>query len=169
MDIDRAHCCCFTGHRPEKLFLPEAELKAMLGHQIDAAIADGYDTFISGMARGIDVYAAEEVMARLDRDIKLVCVCPYHDSYMKFGAPWRERCVAIAAHAAMQISVCDHYISSCFSKRNAWMVSNSSRLIAVFDGTRGGTYGTIARAAKCGLDVRILMLDTRPRATSDTI
>ena len=48
----REHCCCFTGHRPEKLGLPEAKIKAVLKKEIRAAALEGYTVFISGMARG---------------------------------------------------------------------------------------------------------------------
>ena len=43
---------CFTGHRPEKLNKSEAEIVASLEREIRAAITDGFQTFISGMARG---------------------------------------------------------------------------------------------------------------------
>lgn len=46
----RLHRCCFTGHRPEKLSLPESEVKAELEKEIRLAIADGINVFITGMA-----------------------------------------------------------------------------------------------------------------------
>ena len=48
----RKHRCCFTGHRPEKLKIPEEQLCVRLGLEIDRAIEDGFTTFISGMAKG---------------------------------------------------------------------------------------------------------------------
>ena len=39
------------------------ELREALKCEIEAAIEDGYDIFISGMARGVDICAAEEVLA----------------------------------------------------------------------------------------------------------
>ena len=47
----RLHRCCFTGHRPEKLSLSENEVKHLLEKAIDNVIADGYVTFIKGMAK----------------------------------------------------------------------------------------------------------------------
>ena len=47
----RQHRCCFTGHRPEKLEQPEAVVVEVLKKEIRTAIADGFQTFISGMAR----------------------------------------------------------------------------------------------------------------------
>lgn len=163
MDIIRTRACCFSGHRPEKLRLPEVELKAMLGQQIDEAIADGYDTFISGMARGVDICAAEEVIARLGAGVRLVCAFPYSGSHLKFREEWRERAVEVARRAEMCIDVSNRFYRACYRKRNTWMVNNSSRLIAAYDGTLGGTYSTIVYALEKGLDVRVIMLDAFAR------
>ena len=54
----RQHRCCFTGHRPEKLKIAEDEVIKSLKKEIRTAIADGFQTFISGMARGVDLWAA---------------------------------------------------------------------------------------------------------------
>ena len=58
----RHHRCCFTGHRPEKLGVSEARAKALLKSAIQQAISERYVTFLSGMARGIDLWAAEIVI-----------------------------------------------------------------------------------------------------------
>lgn len=58
----RLHRCCFTGHRPEKLGIPEKQVKEKLRKAIRQAIEDGFTTFISGMARGVDMWAAEIVL-----------------------------------------------------------------------------------------------------------
>ena len=75
----RLHRCCFTGHRPEKLDQPERVIVAALEREIRAAVDDGFVTFISGMARGVDIWAAEIVL-RLKADglpIHLICASPY--------------------------------------------------------------------------------------------
>lgn len=51
----RKHRCCFTGHRPEKLHKPEEQIKKDLEAAILQAVDDGFVTFISGMARGVDI------------------------------------------------------------------------------------------------------------------
>lgn len=80
----RQHRCCFTGHRPEKLNISEEQLCVRLGLEIDRAIEDGFTTFISGMAKGVDICAAELVLKRRvsnDR-LKLICALPYlHSVY----------------------------------------------------------------------------------------
>ena len=158
MDMARKHCCCFTGHRPEKLSVPEHELRAALRREIIASIADGYTTFISGMARGVDVYAAEEVLLISERDprIRLICAYPYPDSCDHFSSVWRKRCNAISRRADLRVDVSEEYSYVCYQKRNEWMVERSSRLIAVYDGSRGGTYNTIASAMRNMLDVRVI-------------
>lgn len=160
MDIARAHCCCFTGHRPEKLLSTESELRAALRCEISAAIADGYTTFISGMARGVDVYAAEEVLLTSERDpsIRLICAYPYPDCCEHFASVWRERCRAISRRADLRVDVSGEYSSACYQRRNEWMVERSSRLIAVYDGSHGGTYNTIVSAMRNELDVRMIMI-----------
>ena len=70
---------CFTGHRPEKLNISEKEVKTKLKEAVQKAIADGYTTFISGMARGVDMWAAEIVLEEQKKndEIKLICASPY--------------------------------------------------------------------------------------------
>ena len=58
----RLHRACFTGHRPHKLHQPESVVIAALEAKIREAIADGFVTFISGMAWGVDIWAAEIVL-----------------------------------------------------------------------------------------------------------
>ena len=50
----RKHRCCFTGHRPEKLAIPEKRLAELLEAEIKRAIDSGHTTFITGMAKGVD-------------------------------------------------------------------------------------------------------------------
>ena len=59
----RQHRACFTGHRPHKLHQPESVVIAALEEKIREAIDDGFVTFISGMAWGVDIWAAEIVLS----------------------------------------------------------------------------------------------------------
>lgn len=58
----RIHRVCFTGHRPEKLTRSEAATRKDLEIQICQAVADGLNVFITGMARGVDIWAAQIVL-----------------------------------------------------------------------------------------------------------
>ena len=55
----KLHRCCFKGHRPQKLRRSEKEIKADLECTIQQAIMDGYTTFITGMAYGVDIWAGQ--------------------------------------------------------------------------------------------------------------
>ena len=46
--------------------MPETEVIAWLESEIRKAIDDGFVTFISGMARGVDIWAAEIVLRLRD-------------------------------------------------------------------------------------------------------
>ena len=59
---NRTCTCCFTGHRPEKLQVPEEMVIEKLDAAIQDAIRSGYRIFISGMAKGVDIWAAELVL-----------------------------------------------------------------------------------------------------------
>ena len=63
----RKHRCCFTGHRPDKMELREKEIKPLLEKAIDDAISKGFVTFITGMAMGTDIWAAEIVLKKRKR------------------------------------------------------------------------------------------------------
>ena len=54
--------CCFTGYRPEKLDMPERAVKKLFESAIKQAVEEGFYTFITGMARGVDMWAGEIVL-----------------------------------------------------------------------------------------------------------
>ena len=70
----RMHRVCFTGHRPEKLTRHEKSIMKDLEKEIRKAVADGLNVFITGMARGVDVWAAQIVLMLRDEgcDVKLM-------------------------------------------------------------------------------------------------
>ena len=84
---DKATTCCFTGHRNRDLpFFGDSSSMGMkclvscIQLKIETAVSDGYKTFISGMAEGIDLICAEIVHNLINRqgfDIRLVCAIPY--------------------------------------------------------------------------------------------
>ncbi len=50
--ITKERCCCFTGHRPEKLNVPESLVVQKLDTAICDALEQGYTTFLSGPQKG---------------------------------------------------------------------------------------------------------------------
>ena len=150
--IDRQHCCCFSGHRPEKLHRSVQEAITVLAAAIDQAIAEGYTTFISGMAKGVDIWAAEIVLDRRAQnpDIKLVCAVPYLGFELGKKGKWTEQILRIMSNANSVKFVREKYSRSVFQIRNIWMVDHSSLLIAAYDGEAGGTKNTIDYALREG-------------------
>ena len=139
----------FTGHRADSLpwgFNESSDeclkLKAGLLRAIRCAYTEGKRCFLSGMASGVDIYAAEAVLQLRETlpGIALVCVfpCPSRDS----------RSVIVLS---------SEYCAGCMKRRNRFLVENASMLIAVYDGRRtGGTFQTVGMAARRGLRTVIL-------------
>lgn len=129
----RLHRCCFTGHRPEKLSLSENEVKHLLEKAIDNVIADGYVTFITGMAKGTDIWAAEIVLEKKKWNdaLRLICAIPHPDFEKRRGFFEERRYNRILKNADYVTIISDHYYRACYQKRNEWMVDRSSLVIAV--------------------------------------
>ena len=144
----RQHRCCFTGHRPEKLGASEAVVMAGLKKEIRTAMADGFQTFISGMARGVDLWAAEIVLALRDagKPLRLICASPYRGFEARWSRDWQERYRQVMVKADLVRYICPRYSRDCFQRRNEWMVDHSARVIAAFNGQPSGTKNTIEYA-----------------------
>lgn len=154
----RLHRCCFTGHRPEKLHSSERKICKELEREIRAAVDDGFQTFISGMARGSDIWAAEIVLKLRDKGapIRLIAASPFEGFELSWSLHWQKKYAAIMAKADHIRFISPSYDRGCFQRRNEWMVNHSSRLIAVFNGGSGGTKNTIDFAAKVGVETVIV-------------
>ena len=155
MNDKRQHRCCFTGHRPNKLDYSESEIKLLLETAIDNAISDGYVTFITGMAEGVDIWAAEIVLKKKkeNKDLHLICAVP-HPEFKKRRSQYEiERYENIIKNADYVTTISDNYYRACYQKRNVWMVDHSSLVIAVFNGTASGTKNTVDYARKVGVHI----------------
>ena len=151
----RKHRCCFTGHRPEKLQMSKAVICDALEREIRAAVADGFQTFITGMARGVDIWAAEIVLKLRDEGnaVHLIAASHYKGFEKSWSQEWQNRYTTIMATADIVRFVSPAYDRGCFQRRNEWMVDRSARVIAVFNGEKGGTKNTIDYAYRNGIPV----------------
>ena len=151
----RQHRCCFTGHRPEKLQIPPSQVRALLKEAVEEAIADGYTTFITGMARGVDLWAAAIVLEKRSRNpnIRLICASPYEGFERRWNENDRKNYHEIMQHSDLNRHICAHYSRACFQIRNAWMVDHSARVIAAYNGASGGTKNTIAYAKRKQVEI----------------
>ena len=151
----RLHRCCFTGHRPEKMELGEKEIKSLLEKAIDEAIADGYVTFITGMAMGTDIWAAEIVLERkkMNKDLHLICALPHPNFESRRSMTEKMKFNKILKNADIVKEINDHYFTGCYQVRNEWMVDRSNLVIAVFNGQKSGTKNTVDYAFRKGIGV----------------
>lgn len=146
----RKHRCCFTGHRPEKLRLSEKELTKSLEREIKRAIDNNYTTFITGMAKGVDLIAAEIVLRLRKHDprLKLICALPYPGFGLHWGKEWTDRVQQILDQSDLVQTICPSSSRAAYQARNKWMVQHSALVISVFNGERGGTKNTLDYAQK---------------------
>lgn len=160
-DCERELSVCFTGHRPDKLPWgyderdPRCgEFKKKLEAEILRAYRQGARYFLSGMADGVDLYAAETVLRlnALMPEMKLIAVFPYGT-----GKTARKR--RIASRAYRVVSLREEYVRTCFMERNRFLTAHSSRIICGYSGAgSGGTAATIKLAYEAGLDVVIISI-----------
>lgn len=210
---------CFTGHRPDKLGgyyyygpNPTADLvKEKLEWAIRGAIMhNGTRCFITGMAQGVDQWAAElvrdiraelcesECWAGIGEEIKLIAAIPFAAQ----AGPWP---FSEKQHWARLLKACDeiwvqsddgkswhlwdqyqyddfinymckrgysfHWALGCkcprwpkftgdykrlFQQRNQWMVDRADAVLAVWDGSPGGTANCVNYARKVGKPITII-------------
>lgn len=164
----RETACCFSGHRPGRLpggyagwHAAGSPLRYWIRCALDEAYADGYRDFVCGMALGADTLAAEEVLALRERDpsVRLIAAIPCPGQETRWTPPDRARYRSLLARADWQITLCPAYAPYAMHVRNRWMVEHTSRLIAIFDGSQGGTAQTVRLAETQGLDIRFLSPD----------
>ena len=167
--MERATTCCFTGHRPDKLPWgtdegdPRClELKGRLGEELERAYEAGFRHFICGMARGADLYFAQEVLDLRARrpGVTLEGARPCESQADRWPEEEQERYQSILDRCDYETLVQHQYDRFCMMRRNRYMVDRSARLLAVYDGEpKGGTAQTLAYALRKGLHVTILDLE----------
>lgn len=174
---------CFTGHRPNKLggytepnpisirvrrALRETIQREHFDHQVQ--------TFITGMAQGVDLWAGEvvrELVIDSGLPLRLIAAIPFieqplvwrPDGWKRWATLlkgcdeiWlvdRNQQVTVEAISAellplwgTKAAVPD--FARKLNDRNKWMVEQSDRVIAVWDGTLGGTANCVRYAKSQG-------------------
>ena len=143
--------CCVTGHRdipPERV----EEVGRQLREQVEQAVRDGYTHFISGFAAGADLMFAAIVAGLKGRfPITLEAAIPYPGRMRTPDQTFQALircCDVVRIHS-------DTYEKSCYMRRNRYMVDQSQRVIAVYDGrSQGGTAATLRYAR--GREIRVI-------------
>lgn len=150
--------CAFTGHRPKRYSFGHDEsdekckqIKGLLREYIYTLADVGVHTFYTGMALGVDLWAAEIVL-RLKKEregVRLIAVRPCETQADKWPEEQRERYYNILAECDDEIIVSKQYTNSCMFERDRRMVDGAAYLLAVYDGVpSGGTAYTVRYARK---------------------
>jgi len=147
----------FTGHRPEKLNFRESDTdeKYLNFRKIQLKVINrllelGYNRFVSGMARGFDIWVAEDV-CKLKKErpqIELICAVPYDGQQELWKDEYKKRWENIISQSDEIVYTSNKYTKSCFHKRNRYIVDISDAVVCCFDGTSGGTAYTVDYALK---------------------
>lgn len=154
-DLNKTTRCSFTGHRPEKLNMTEEAAKVLLCNAIENAISRGFTTFITGMAKGVDIWAGEIVLEfkKHNPSIRLIAALPYPTFNRGRTKEEKERYQKVLSSSDFV-----HISYSCYSPlsyqtRNMWMVDHSDLVIALFTGEPGGTRNTLKYAEQQGIEI----------------
>ena len=174
------HACAFTGHRPQKFPWGFHEkdpacvtLKETLAGQIAALVDAGYTDFLSGMALGVDVWAAQAVLAlrKKKRGLfglgkksapRLHCFLPCEGQDAKWPHASKELYRSVLEQADSVVYVSRKYDDQCMLRRNRALVENAALVLAVYDGeARGGTAATVRYARELGRELIVIDPVTR--------
>lgn len=173
---DKYTTCCITGHRKRDLpfggDLHKSGMKrlvSMLHLSIKESYDDGFRTFISGMAEGVDLLCAKIVYEMIARgempEAELVCALPYREQAKELADPLDKYVYSmIFSGCSRAVVVSEREDRDRYKLRNQFMVDNSTRVIGAFKQKKGGsgTLQTINMAKRAGLELKIIKLDENP-------
>ena len=155
---------CFTGHRPQTLkFLwnEESEMCRALKMQIKNTITELIEKenaihFISGMALGVDMICAEIVLElkKTYPQITLECAIPCETQAARWSEIYRERYFNTIISSDKETLLQTQYTADCMMKRNKYMVDKSDIVVAVWNGSKGGTANTVKYAKQSGKTIK---------------
>ena len=157
------YTACFTGHRPQSLPCKFDEthpacikIKNQLERLIIGLIEKKNVThFISGVALGVDTWAAEIVLELKEEypNITLEAAVPCRSQTASWNVKNKERYDRLLLLCDKVTLVQEYYTSDCMMKRNRYMVDNSNYVVAVWNGKPSGTGNTIKYAVQQGKPV----------------
>ncbi len=147
-----------TGHRPQKLpsgFSMSHVFAIRAKREIRKALEALKPEYgISGMALGFDTWLAE---ALVKLEIPFIAAIPCKGQEEVWNQTFRDHYRWLISKAWKVHTIGEVYNATCMQKRNMWMIdqlrNREDRLIALWDGTRGGTSNCIRYAKDQGIEV----------------
>lgn len=138
-----------TGHRPNKLggYGVAAE-RRVLNTALRSLEHLKPERVISGMALGWDQALAR---AAIDLGIPFVAAVPFEGQERMWPEHSRRRFRELLAQASETVIVSPgSYSANAMQVRNIWMVDHCDRVLALWNGSTGGTHNCITYAARAG-------------------
>ncbi len=162
--------CALTGYRPKRFSFGNdkndsacVKLKLALSKHISALTNEGVTNFFSGMALGVEQWAAECILRirAVRRGLTLTAVIPFEGQADNWTAKQRDRYYDLHPKCDDVIMLKTRYTPACIFERNKFLVDHAGYLIAVYDGYgRGGTAYMVRYARKKGRRIIIIHPDT---------
>lgn len=136
-----------TGHRPDKLGgYSDAIAEKLMRLAWGALLSERPEGVISGMALGWDTAVAR---AAIMLGIPLIAAVPFKGQEHQWPALAQYDYRKLLARAArVEIISLGDYSARAMQRRNEWMVDESNRLLALWDGSSGGTANCVAYAGR---------------------
>lgn len=134
-----------TGHRPNKIGGFTTENFFNLVEVAERWLSENNpDKVISGMALGWDMALAQ---ACINSKIPFVAAIPFKGQESKWSFSQKELYKSILKFAEEIVYVSkEGFSAQKMQKRNEWMVDRADVILAMWDGTMGGTYNCIRYA-----------------------
>lgn len=162
--IDPEKTVAFTGFRPAKFrrIAPDKDMdtlrEGVIGRcemAVEWLAERGYNTFITGMAEGFDLWAAGAVLSvkKFYPDLRLIAFIPHPEQTERFSTESLMLYREILTFTDERFCVSDRHTSCCYFDRNRLMLAHSSLLVCYYDDLgidSGGTKFTVENAQKDG-------------------
>lgn len=151
-----------TGHRPNKLgndYNMTSPLITKIIEVLQGIIDEVKPTImISGMALGIDTIWA--ILAHKN-NIPLIAAIPCKNQDKMWPQQSKSLYNDLISHPLTTVKYVteEEYSLSCMQIRNEWMVDNCDLLIAVWDGTSGGTGNCVRYLQSLGKEREIIIVN----------
>ena len=163
---------CVTGNRPQKFpfdYFSGASIQmtayfACLKRVARECLAKGYDTFITGMARGVDLDFAIEIIKlkntyRQYAGVKIIAAVPHRSQAERYDRASKKKYDFVMENAERAIVFSEEYTPDCFFVRNRFMVDESDLVVAFWnEKNEGGTAYTVNYARKQGKETNVISL-----------
>lgn len=165
---------CFTGHRPNKLgncYSLTGDQSKYIKSKLEAVLIDliedeGIERFISGGAIGLDQIAFWTVRSLKKTyypNLKNIVAVPFKNQASKWNdretQTWYKKMLDVAddivyvdellEYSMSGVGIGDYHVAK-MQKRNEYMVDQSRIVVAVWDGTKGGTGNCVKYARQEG-------------------